>query len=66
MRCDFCQSIDEENELCLLGEWDTEENLKNHLKSERFKVLRGAMNLLKEPYEMKFQTVFHPAGVQEI
>jgi quinol monooxygenase YgiN len=66
MRCDFCQSIDEENELCLLGEWDTEENLKNHLKSERFKVLRGAMNLLKEPYEMRFQTVFHPAGVQEI
>jgi quinol monooxygenase YgiN len=66
MRCDFCQSIDEENELCLLGEWDTEENLKNHLKSERFKVLRGAMNLLKEPYEMRFQTVFHPAGMQEI
>ena len=24
----------------------------SHLKSRRFKVLRGAVNLLKEPYEM--------------
>ena len=26
-------------------------NLNSYLKSERFKVLRGAMNLLQEPYE---------------
>jgi quinol monooxygenase YgiN len=61
-RCDFCQSIEDENELCLLEEWDTLENLMGYLKSERFRVLRGAMNLLKEPYEMMFHTVFHPAG----
>jgi quinol monooxygenase YgiN len=65
-RFDFCQSIEDENELCLLEEWDTEENLKSHLKSGRFRVLRGAMNLLKEPYEMMFHTVFHPAGMGEI
>jgi len=65
-RCDFCQSIEDENELCLLEEWDTQENLKSHLKSGRFRVLRGAMNLLKEPYEMMFHTVFHPAGMEEI
>ena len=65
-RCDFCQSIEDENELCLLVEWDTQGNLKGHLKSERFRVLRGAMNLLKEPYEMMFHTVFHPAGMKEI
>ena len=29
-----------------------------HLKSERFRILRGAMNLLKEPYEMMLPTVF--------
>ena len=37
-----------------------------HLKSERFKVLRGAMNLLQAPYEMMFHTVFHPAGMKEM
>ncbi len=65
-RCDFCQSMKNENELCLLEEWDTKENLKSHLKSGHFRVLRGAMNLLTEPYEMVFHTVFHPVGMEEI
>jgi quinol monooxygenase YgiN len=64
--CDFYQSMEDENELCLLEEWDTRENLKSHLKSERFRVLRGAMNLLKEPYEMAFHTVSKSAGMEEI
>jgi quinol monooxygenase YgiN len=62
-RGDFCQSREDENELCLLEEWDTRENLKSHLKSKRFKVLRGAMNLLQEPYAMMFYTV--AAGKRE-
>jgi len=62
-RCDFCQSMENENELSLIEEWDTEGNLKGHLQSERFRVLRGAMNLLKEPYGMMFHTVFHLAGM---
>ena len=65
-RCDFYQSIEDENELCLLEEWDAQENLKTYLKSRQFRVLRGAMNLLKEPYEMVFHTVSHPAGMKEI
>jgi quinol monooxygenase YgiN len=65
-RCDFCQSMEDENRLFLLEEWDSQENLKSYLKSARFRVLRGAMNLLKEPYEMTFHTVLHPAGMEEI
>jgi quinol monooxygenase YgiN len=65
-RCDFCQSIEDENRLFLLEEWDTRENLMSHLKSERFRVLRGAMNLLREPYEMMFHTVFHLEGMKEV
>jgi len=61
-RCDFCQSTEDENNLWLLEQWDTLENLRSHLKSRRFRVLRGAMNLLKEPHEMIFHTVFDPAG----
>ena len=64
--CDFCQSIEDENRFFLLEEWDTQENLKNHLKSEHFKVIRGAMNLLQEPYETMFHSVFHPAGMEKI
>jgi quinol monooxygenase YgiN len=65
-RCDFCQSVEDENSLFLLEEWDAEENLMTHLKSEHFKVFRGAMNLLSEPYERTFHTVFHPQGMEEI
>jgi quinol monooxygenase YgiN len=35
-----------ENDLCLVEEWDNQEDLMSHLKSERFRVLRGATNLL--------------------
>src|SRR4030042_6599326 len=55
--CDFCRSMEDENKLYLLEEWDTRENLMSYLKSERFRVLRGATNLLQEPYEMMFHTV---------
>jgi quinol monooxygenase YgiN len=65
-RCDFCQSIDDENQLFLLEEWDTKENLMIHMKSEHFKVIRGAMNLLQKPYERMFHTVFHPTEMGEI
>ncbi|GJQ47732.1 hypothetical protein KsCSTR_11920 [Candidatus Kuenenia stuttgartiensis] len=64
--CDFYQSIEDENRLFLLEEWDTRKNLMAHLKSERFKVIRGAMCLLREPYEMMFHAVFHPKGMEEI
>ena len=63
LRCDFCQNIEDENELCIIEEWDTRENLNSHLKSERFKVLRGAMSLLQEPYELMVYDVLHPAGM---
>ena len=26
----------------------------------------GSMNLLKEPYERMFYTVFYPAGIEEV
>jgi quinol monooxygenase YgiN len=65
-RCDFCQSIDDENRFFLLEEWDTQENLRSHLKSDNFKVIRGAMNLLQEPYEETLHNVFRPAVMEKI
>jgi quinol monooxygenase YgiN len=56
-RFDFYRSMEDGNELCIFEEWDTRENLNSHLKSERFRVLRGAMNLLREPYKMTLHTV---------
>jgi len=65
-RYEFCHSIEDENKLFILEEWDTEGNLLAHLKSEHFRVLRGAMNFLQAPYERTFYSVFHPTGIEKI
>jgi heme-degrading monooxygenase HmoA len=44
-RCNFYRSMEDENELCILEEWDTRENLKSFtflLKPSLTKRLRGA------------------------
>jgi len=64
--CDFYRSIEHKNRFFLIEKWDTWENMMAHLKSEHFRVLRGAMNLLKEPYEMMFHTTFDPKGLEKI
>ena len=65
-RFDFCRSIEDENRLFLLEEWDTRENLMTHLKSQHYRVLLGAMNLLKEPHERIFHLAIHPKGIAAI
>ena len=64
-RCDFSESVEDENRFFLLEEWDTRENLMIHLKSNHFRVLRGAMNLLREPCERAFYTVSRLPGMEE-
>jgi quinol monooxygenase YgiN len=61
-RCDFGRNIEDENRLFLFEEWDTQENLVIHLKSDHFKVFRGAMNLLREPCEMMLSAVLQSPG----
>ena len=57
LRCDFCQGQEDVKELHLIEEWDTRDNLYHHLNSDLFQVLRGAMNLLQEPYELRIHDV---------
>jgi quinol monooxygenase YgiN len=65
-RCECCQSIEDEDRLFLLEEWNTKEDLVNHMKSENFRVFRGgANNLLQEPYERMFHSVFSTAEMEE-
>jgi quinol monooxygenase YgiN len=50
--CNFYYNQRDENELCLFGEWENQEDLTGHLESELFKVFLGAASLLKSPHEM--------------
>jgi len=53
-RCGLYQSVEDENEFFLFGDWKTINDLSRHLHSELFKVLLGAMILLKEPHTIRF------------
>lgn len=65
-RCNFCQNLEDEKDLLLLEEWDTEEHLNQHMQSEHFKVIRGTANLLEEPCEILFHTVFLPEKPKKV
>ncbi|MBN2034208.1 MAG: antibiotic biosynthesis monooxygenase [Deltaproteobacteria bacterium] len=54
--CNFYCSSENENEICLLGEWETKADVDAHLQSNLFRVLLGAMSLLKDSHEIKFYT----------
>jgi quinol monooxygenase YgiN len=63
-RCDFFHSMEDENSLCLLQEWDTQKHLEKHRRSELFGVLRGAMNLLEEPCEIISCNILQEAALK--
>jgi quinol monooxygenase YgiN len=65
-RCDVCQSLEDENEILLFEEWVAQENVRSHLKSGRFRVLRWMTDLFREPCEMLFYTTIRPTGMEEI
>jgi quinol monooxygenase YgiN len=54
--CNFYCSSEDENELCLQGEWEAKENVDAFVQSDLFKVLLGAMSLLKKSHELTFYT----------
>ena len=66
VRCDFFHTMEDENILCLLQEWDTQKDLERHRRSDCFKVLRGAMNLLEEPCEIISCNSLHQGGIEEL
>ncbi len=50
----------------LLEEWDTRENLDDHLRSHRFGVLLGTKTLLCEPPKIQIHTVSQSEGMEAI
>ena len=62
-RCDFAVNAEDENEICLFGEWENRKDLDTYLESELFKVLLGAMSLLKNPHDLKLYSNLSAPGL---
>jgi quinol monooxygenase YgiN len=61
----FCD-IEDKNCFVLLEEWETREDLENHIRSHRFGVLLGSKTLLYEPPEIQINTVSQSEGMEAI
>ena len=51
---DLFQDIDNPNRFNLIQNWKTQDNLDNYTRSENFKILMGALKLLAEHSEIRY------------
>jgi quinol monooxygenase YgiN len=62
--CWICQDIEDENSLTYLVQWDDQENLEAHLRSERFRRLLPYIEMSVEPPVVNFGTLDHVRGIE--
>jgi quinol monooxygenase YgiN len=60
------RDIENKNVFSLIEEWETREDLDDHIKSDRFSVLLGTNSLLCEPPQIEIHTVSQSEGMETI
>jgi quinol monooxygenase YgiN len=64
--CNCYVDVEDENVLFFEEAWKIREDLENHLRSQYFGVLSGAMRLLHVEPDIRFTTITSIAGPEEI
>jgi quinol monooxygenase YgiN len=64
--CNCYMDVEDESVLFFEEEWKTREDLENHLRSDHFGVLNGAMRLLRVDPDIRFNTIGSTAGSEAI
>lgn len=62
----FYQEAENENSTVLIGEWETEEDWDNHLRSDDFAVLLGAITVLSSTSNIDFKILSYKAGLETV
>ena len=60
------RDIEDKNVFGLIEVWETRDDLKHHMRSDRFGVLLGIKSLLCEPSKIRIYTVSHSEGMEAI
>jgi len=66
MSCYLVRDIEDENIFLLIEEWETQEDLFRHFRSDYFGTLSGALHLLSKKTEMKIHTVSSTQGIETV
>jgi quinol monooxygenase YgiN len=66
LSCHVFRDIEDKYVFSLIEEWETREDLDDHIKSDRFSVLLGTKSLLCEPPQIQIHTVSHSEGMETV
>ena len=66
LSCHVSRDIEDKNVFSLIEEWETREDLDDHIKSDRFSVLLGTKSLLCEPQQIEIHTVSRSEGMETV
>lgn len=64
MSCHVLRDMEDKNVFSLIEEWETREDLDDHIKSDRFSALLGTKSLLSEPQQIEIHTVSNSEGME--
>jgi quinol monooxygenase YgiN len=62
----FYVEVGEDAAVCLIEEWETQTDMNNHMRSDTFAVLLGALNLLRGQSEIEFKVLTLQAGIETV
>jgi len=64
--CRIYRDVDNEEAVIVIQEWDSRNHLDEHLHSDEFAVMIGAMSLLDQPETVEFQVLDQLEGSRSV
>ena len=62
----FYVEANDENSTVLIGEWESQEDWNNHLRSRDFAILLGAITVLSSPADIDFKLLSAVADTEQL
>ncbi len=62
--CWICQDVEDDRMFTYFVQWDTQEDLEAHLRSERFRRLLPYIEMSVEPPAVSFGRIEHICGIE--
>ena len=66
VNCGFYRDAQNENTLCYVEDWQTEEDLQHHIRSDDFRKFLALIDLSSKPPELKFHMVCETFGIEYV
>jgi quinol monooxygenase YgiN len=64
--CRIYRELDNDEAVIVIQEWDSKTDLEEHLRSDEFAVLVGAMSLLQKPEAVEYQVLDQIEGSRSV